>query len=166
MDNLWLARDSKGNLSLFNKKPIKKEYTFNGEKITYFTIDDSDFNELDLNKDWYPHITYENSPIQCSLMCFDENTPDWVMNQENCQGVFRFVPYDTDSFYLYIKHYKDFDDYEKGKTYVFENPDGSQFLDKCIANHPDLPAIFENNTTPGVGCEVLGEYIDEEFKYE
>jgi hypothetical protein len=205
MDNLWLARDSKGNLSLFNKKPIKKEYTFNGEKITYFTTDDSDFNELDLNKDWYPQITYKNSPILCSLVGYGEGTPDWIIKYlENNQGVFKFIPYDTDSFDCYRAaglindfsdcdyqneinqyhemcdrlidydskpklqysefNYKDCDEYEKGKIYVFVTNTGHQYLDTCIGCQPDLPAIFEHGTTPGIGCILLGEYIDEEFK--
>jgi hypothetical protein len=143
MDSLWVARDSKGNLSLFNKKPIKKEYVFNGELITYFvSSEDEEFKEMDLNKEWFKDVTFENSPVACIIGYFNEL-------------------YDIDSLDSYLEppyKYKIVEDFEVGKTYIFER-EGKFFLDKCIANQRDFPAIFENNTTPGIGCYTIGEYV-------
>ena len=71
VQEFYLARDSEGNLGLYNQKPVKKVYTYNEEfpkfkrEVTCWVT--SDWNKYGLgimcvDKALYPEITFENSP--------------------------------------------------------------------------------------------------------
>lgn len=51
---MWIARDKNKQLFVFTEKPVRDEYysTFYGDEC------------LELNKDEFPEITWENSPIK------------------------------------------------------------------------------------------------------
>ena len=56
---MWLARDKKGKLTAFNMKP---EYS---ERIEcWFISDEPAWNILDLPKEEFPEVTFENSPVE------------------------------------------------------------------------------------------------------
>lgn len=70
MGHLYLARDSRGTLTLFSQKPRKKEYIYNKGtsyeiRILGWTSDDYEkcgIGTMTINSNLYPEVTYENSP--------------------------------------------------------------------------------------------------------
>lgn len=71
MKEFYLARNSQGELALFNQKPTKKIYVYN-EDFPKYRIEIKDWTTpeydkygtgfLVVDKELYPEVTYENSP--------------------------------------------------------------------------------------------------------
>lgn len=56
---MWLARNKKGKLTAFNMKP------YYSERIRcWFISDEPAWNILDLSKEEFPEVTFENSPVE------------------------------------------------------------------------------------------------------
>lgn len=70
MEHLYLARDSRGALTLFNQEPRRKEYIYNKGtsyeiKISGWTSNDYEkygIGTMVISSKLYPEVTYENSP--------------------------------------------------------------------------------------------------------
>lgn len=59
---VWMARDKDGNLSIFDRKPLRKKAFFlpstrRGELLSWWVFP----------KEMFPDVTWENSPIQYEL---------------------------------------------------------------------------------------------------
>ena len=75
MEHLYLARDSRGALTLFTQEPRKKEYVYNEGtsyeiRISGWTSDDYEkcgIGVMAINSKLYPEVTYENSPRKVKL---------------------------------------------------------------------------------------------------
>lgn len=52
--NLWIARDSNGDLFLYDKKPECYDTFFMGDEVTYV---------WGLPNEMYPEVTFGNSPL-------------------------------------------------------------------------------------------------------
>jgi hypothetical protein len=70
-NSFWLARNSEGNLTLFNTKPYKRKYVINEEfpkhRVEIEGWSTKDYEKygigfLCVDKNLYPEITLENSP--------------------------------------------------------------------------------------------------------
>lgn len=60
---MWICRDEDGLLKLlFEQYPYKKVY----EKIIVWD-NDSEWGHIELNRDLYPEVTFENSPQEVEL---------------------------------------------------------------------------------------------------
>lgn len=59
---LWIARDTKGDLFLFDHKPVEEHWPY--DNVFYECEID---HCLWLGKDTYPEITFENSPQEVEL---------------------------------------------------------------------------------------------------
>ena len=57
---MWIARDSDGSLFLFQEKPQKKS----DDRITWWW---SNGECMQINKIYYPEVTFENSPQEVRL---------------------------------------------------------------------------------------------------
>lgn len=69
MNSIWIARDKDGTLYVHNRKP--KRNAFNG--IWLNNGDDRSYEVLD--GDWFPEVTWENSPIELvPKIMIDKNT--------------------------------------------------------------------------------------------
>jgi hypothetical protein len=75
MEHLYLARDSRGALTLFTQEPRKKEYVYNKGtsyemRISGWTSDDYEkcgIGTMTISSKLYPEVTYENSPKKVTL---------------------------------------------------------------------------------------------------
>lgn len=56
MSSIWIARDKDGSLFLYGKKPI-------GKNSTTWLMCPNSMNER-LEEDWFPEVTWENSPVE------------------------------------------------------------------------------------------------------
>ena len=56
---MWLARDLNGILCLYENKPVKRN--------TYFTDVNSSIGYIYLPPEWFPEITWENSPQKVEI---------------------------------------------------------------------------------------------------
>lgn len=65
--SVWIARDKDGEISIYNNKPWKRENEpyHNGEF-------DSDDYYINIDKELYPEITWENSPKEFKLKTMEE----------------------------------------------------------------------------------------------
>lgn len=63
---IWIARDTSGELFVYSSEPQRLDFPEeeNGQSVGYFT---SGGGMTRLDKDLYPEITYENSPVKCTL---------------------------------------------------------------------------------------------------
>ena len=62
---VWIARDTSGELFVYSSEPQRLDFPEeDGQPVGYFT---SGGSMIRLNKDFYPEITYENSPVKCTL---------------------------------------------------------------------------------------------------
>lgn len=61
---MWIARDTDGELYLYPNKPIKGDYRFTCK----YVYDDY----IALNSDYFPEITFENSPKQVELKLIEK----------------------------------------------------------------------------------------------
>lgn len=71
MKEFYLARDSRGELTLFNEKPYKKKWECNKEFPKHFIefygwstkqYDEFGIGFLVVDSNLYPEVTFENSP--------------------------------------------------------------------------------------------------------
>lgn len=60
---LWIARDSNGEVNLFQEKPFISE----SNKYFYSTQDKMKLKQTNNNRTFLKHITFENSPQEVEL---------------------------------------------------------------------------------------------------
>lgn len=58
MNSIWIARDKNGELWFFEEKPKRNE------EVGYFKCVEGECEELGTDADWFPEVTWENSPIE------------------------------------------------------------------------------------------------------
>ena len=60
---LWIARDFDGDLNLYVKKPLLHYI----DQIYYTIVSDMGDDYLNIDKDLFPEVTFENSPQQVEI---------------------------------------------------------------------------------------------------
>lgn len=70
---MWVAREQDGSLWLYMLKPIRHgdgwTNDFDDCPQLIKNDEDWDFNEvIELKPDWFPEVTYENSPVEVDLI--------------------------------------------------------------------------------------------------
>ena len=63
---MWIARTNHGYLSLFDQKPVFNS-KWNIQHIKRYGFDD-DIEGLQIDKDEFPEVTFENSPTEVELV--------------------------------------------------------------------------------------------------
>jgi hypothetical protein len=67
MNRVWVARDKDGDLYVYDRKPFR-EYAGGGSYETgrWITAKGNSYSyyAYKLNPDWFPELTWENSPIE------------------------------------------------------------------------------------------------------
>lgn len=61
---MWIARDLFGGLYLYSNKPIKM--------VGYNCWDGEDWYKI--NRDFFPEVTFENSPMEVELKLIENGT--------------------------------------------------------------------------------------------
>lgn len=62
---LWIARDENGYIFLYRRKPY---ITYNPyTKIQQWILDNGDEDYMMLSRDYFPEVTFENSPQEVEL---------------------------------------------------------------------------------------------------
>lgn len=71
MNSIWIARDKDGTLCAYDQKPCRIAF----EEIWLPENGDDRRNYEVFNDDWFPEVTWENSPIELvPKIMVDENT--------------------------------------------------------------------------------------------
>lgn len=65
---LWIARNSDGEVNLFQEKPLLSE----SNKYFYSTLDKMKLKQTNNNRTFLKHITFENSPQKVELKLVEE----------------------------------------------------------------------------------------------
>lgn len=72
MNSIWIARDEDGTLCAYSQKPYR--YAFDGIWLTE-NGNDRNYAVLNIHDDWFPEVTWENSPIELvPKIMIDKNT--------------------------------------------------------------------------------------------
>ena len=67
-ETVWIARDKNGELFVYSSEPQRMDFPEeNGQLLGYFTSNEEE-RIIRLDNDLYPEITYENSPVKCTLI--------------------------------------------------------------------------------------------------
>ncbi len=70
MNSIWIARDKDGTLCAYNQKPCRIAFD-----DIWLPENGNDWNYEVLNDDWFPEVTWENSPIELvPKIMIDKNT--------------------------------------------------------------------------------------------
>lgn len=70
MNSIWIARDKDGTLCAYNQKPYRIAFD-----DIWLPENGNDWNYEVLNDDWFPEVTWENSPIELApKIMIDKNT--------------------------------------------------------------------------------------------
>lgn len=62
MEKLWIARDKDGNLYVYLVKPV----LYSG--VEFLPPEPFNHDWLDLPNDYYPEVTFENSPLPLEVL--------------------------------------------------------------------------------------------------
>lgn len=65
---LWIARDFDGDLNLYVNKPLLHHIN----KMYYTIASDMEADYLNIDKDSFPEVTFENSPQQVEIKLIKE----------------------------------------------------------------------------------------------
>lgn len=74
---LWVARDKSGDIGLYSQKPIWRKATWTSEPFYDWLgeVGDAAFMGY-LEKDSFPEVTFENSPMQVELTLLNKNNDE------------------------------------------------------------------------------------------
>ena len=64
---LWIARDFDGVLNLYVRKP-----SLDSNDNMYYTDSDMEDDYINIDKEFFPEVTFENSPVQVELKLVNE----------------------------------------------------------------------------------------------
>ena len=67
MNSIWIARDKDGDLYAYNNKPFREcagGGTYETGRWITAKGDSHSYYAYKLNSDWFPELTWENSPIE------------------------------------------------------------------------------------------------------
>lgn len=64
---LWIARDGNGELWLFDKPTVLKDKNVENTKSSWFDLSEYGMFNYRMDDEWFPEVTFENSPKEVEL---------------------------------------------------------------------------------------------------